>query len=533
LIPVVAFFATIHFNDSHIRIVGQNYLQSHTKSRTTPNAKSLHQLYNSLPKELRRLCGSVRLPTDGGTSLIKYLQENDQNLVGCGDSSLKEAQCSHAWVLSTGEIRHMNDPDMSITGLGPVDGHEIDLSSSRGELQSQTAMAIMTNTLLQSHDAMNTPVTLLGDNKGVQNRCQNPQANKMSHHRKPNTDLLIEYEAATRNLTIKSEWVKGHQDKDMDWESFDDLKELKLSNPATMNIWCDKLADNARQTYFSHPDADVYPNEKWAVFTTSPNTRKITGNLDYNILQSMQGQNMETYIHKNHGICPSKLKDLNTEGLHCYMKKCKPHWRANVAKLIHQWIPTNDFLNQQDRTTSPLCPRCLHQRESMDHILTCPHTEAQASRSLHIYKMLRELETSTTSVTLLSSLECHLTNSLDIPNKGIYKISEQPAPTQALLSKTTRHQNLIGWNEFMRGYISKYWTKLHHTTKQESKIKRQCPWNIKITRLVLDAHRGIWEDRNKHVYGKTIEESRERARQAIIKRVRQLYDNPPPAGITV
>lgn len=57
--------------------------------------------------------------------------------------------------------------------------------------------------------------------------------------------------------------------------------------------------------------------------------------------------------------------------------------------------------------------------------------------------------------------------------------------------------------------------------------KNQCPWDLKITQLILDAHRGIWEDRNKHVHGKTIDESRERARQAIIQRVRKIYDNPP------
>jgi hypothetical protein len=79
----------------------------------------------------------------------------------------------------------------------------------------------------------------------------------------------------------------------------------------------------------------------------------------------------------------------------------------------------------------------------------------------------------------------------------------------------------------MRGYISKHWNTLHHTSKLESKNKKQCPWELKITQLISDMHRGIWEDLNKHVHGKTVEESREGARQAINKRVREIDDNPP------
>ncbi len=89
---------------------------------------------------------------------------------------------------------------------------------------------------------------------------------------------------------FESEWIKGHQDDKMEWESFEELKELPLSKTATMNVWCDKLADSAYQTYFSH--------KKWAIFTTSPTTQIITGNLDYNILQILKGQNIENYIHK-------------------------------------------------------------------------------------------------------------------------------------------------------------------------------------------------------------------------------------------
>ncbi len=96
-----------------------------------------------------------------------------------------------------------------------------------------------------------------------------------------------------KGIQIESEWIKGHQDDELEWDTITTLQELPLSNTATMNVWCDHQAASARNTYYSHPDAVVNPNEKWAVFTTSPISQIITGSLGYNILQTLHGKNME------------------------------------------------------------------------------------------------------------------------------------------------------------------------------------------------------------------------------------------------
>lgn len=74
------------------------------------------------------------------------------------------------------------------------------------------------------------------------------------------------------NISIKIDWVKGKQDKDMKWTNIDDLKGLKLSNTVTLNVWNDHiLAEQTHIQGWSDPVADVYPSEKWAVFTETPN----------------------------------------------------------------------------------------------------------------------------------------------------------------------------------------------------------------------------------------------------------------------
>jgi hypothetical protein len=130
-----------------------------------------------------------------------------------GDASLKEAQSGHAWILSTGEQEHLGDPSMSITGHGAIDGHVMDLSSSRSELQCQTAMTVITKAVLQANDALDMPITLYGDNQGVQTKCSYPKMYKFHNHCGPDSDLMMEYCSASKDLNLTHKWVKGHQDR--------------------------------------------------------------------------------------------------------------------------------------------------------------------------------------------------------------------------------------------------------------------------------------------------------------------------------
>ena len=81
-------------------------------------------------------------------------------LMGVGGSFLKEDQSRHVWILSTGELHHLGDQNMSIYGSRSVDSHVLDLSSLGGELQSQKSITILAEAVLQANMAMGMPITL-------------------------------------------------------------------------------------------------------------------------------------------------------------------------------------------------------------------------------------------------------------------------------------------------------------------------------------------------------------------------------------
>jgi hypothetical protein len=52
-------------------------------------------------------------------------------------------------------------------------------------------------------------------------------------------------------------------------------------------------------------------------------------------------------------------------------------------------------------------------------------------------------------------------------------------------------------------------------------------WHQCLTKIILELHKNIWEKRNHHVHGKTIQESRRKAREAVLAKVTELYAKPP------
>lgn len=221
------------------------------------------------------------------------------------------------------------------------------VSSARGEMQGQTTLAIVTETFLKEHGANTTPVTFHTDNQGVQKCCHNPKIHRVGHHRRANMDLQMEHAFRTKSLPITYEWVKGHQDKEMEWDTIEELRESDLNPAATLNVYCDRMASEAHKHSTSDSVADILPAEKRALYSRFPEYRKITGKLTNSILQTLHTDEIMAYIAKKHGLRGDKLYHVDDHGLQNFLKSLCPHTRASTVKLIHHWIPTNEFLFKQ------------------------------------------------------------------------------------------------------------------------------------------------------------------------------------------
>jgi hypothetical protein len=157
-----------------LTIICPSNINNHGPQSTT-SIQNKYSFYRRLPKSLRRICGKITLPPDGGQKLMDYVKERDASLLGVSDASVVEGNGTHAWIITTGETAHLSDPFMKLEGHGPVDGDKLTMSSARGEMQGQTALAIVTEAFLTAHEAKDMTVTFLIDNQSVQKSCHNPK----------------------------------------------------------------------------------------------------------------------------------------------------------------------------------------------------------------------------------------------------------------------------------------------------------------------------------------------------------------------
>jgi hypothetical protein len=123
---------------------------------------------------------------------------------------------------------------------------------------------------------------------------------------------------------------------------------------------------------------------------------------------------------------------------------------------------------------------------------------------------------------IINTLERKLSEILALQTHEQYNKSNYN-PSTTTVGKALHHQNLIGWDLFLRGYISNLWTTVTDNDTHESTNR----WCYKLIPIIMQLHKKIWDGRNLHVHGKTIEETRLKAREAIINKVKMLYKHPP------
>ena len=95
----------------------------------------------------------------------------------------------------------------------------------------------------------------------------------------------------------------------------------------------------------------------------------------------MAGAGARDYLQQRHGISADLFPHIIWKALRYALKKLSPHRRATAVKAIHHHLPTQAKLFQQGRVAmSSLCPRCLKEDETNQHIYCCSGDEALKQR---------------------------------------------------------------------------------------------------------------------------------------------------------
>lgn len=314
------------------------------------------------------------------------------------------------------------------------------------------------------------------------------------------------YYSIHRTTPFQYKWVKRHTNKHP-WKSIDDLMHQKLASEEIYYVWCDHLAwitwEQGPPSFF---DPEVSPQKKWAVYSDHPVPHKIIGHLGTELQFHLSFSSIRLYIQTKHNLSDPIIDKINIVALEKYLRLLSVHLRANTIKLIHHWTPTFAFLSCQGRESLPICNRCQKAVETSAHILTCGDLQAIDQRFSLLQSSLQELLKISTPIQIVTVSEYKISLVLNIPYKKNFQLaSALSQPHHSILITAIRHQNLIGWDCFLKGYTSTLWSTL--VTETSLSTIRSQPnadsLDVLFIAAIIKLHKSIWEDRNKILHGTT------------------------------
>ncbi len=140
--------------------------------------------------------------------------------------------------------------------------------------------------------------------------------------------------------------------------------------------------------------------------------------------------------------------------------------RISICKLIHGLYHTRHQDNKFYGTTDS-CPCCSSASETLDHALNCPAPLVKEQRQNALSQLITNLDNLRTPQEIVAAIEhgllawasSHVNPDYAIraPTRGSVK------PTDIILTQAFHEQTSLGWNQFLRGRISKKWGSAFQT----------------------------------------------------------------------
>jgi hypothetical protein len=252
-------------------------------------------------------------------------------------------------------------------------------------------------------------------------------------------------------MTIKSTWVKAHQDEKK-------LPGQILSDAALRNIKVDSIAEDylldPRQPQTSDNAAHVVAQ---TISILCIQGTRVTGQYEDAIRESIDGSYLRQYLSAKHDWSDSTWSCIDWYSHERHLKVLNGACLYQRLKFIHNWQPTNSQkckFTKSDDASIGLCPCYKVTLEDHDHVLRCP---SQASTR---YLELQDIRSSIVQTTSPAGpiLWAGLAHWLNHPNEPLsIDTSRYSGDTLLLVQQALHEQDRIGWDKAFRGYLSLTW----------------------------------------------------------------------------
>jgi hypothetical protein len=284
------------------------------------------------------------------------------------------------------------------------------------------------------------------------------------------------------NITMKH--IKGHQDKTTS----------SLSDHAKLNIAADKLATKSLSIRGRVEKINPIP-----IATLFMNHLQIASSHKKILRQSYLSIELRDHLNTSNKW-KSNTIDLIWWDVHeKALNSISPKKRIFIQKYLHNRLPTNDRQNLYYSYLNPTCKQCLQHDETQQHIFSCNCPKRESIRKKYFMDMNVLLDKNRTHHAIKTLITKNVSEWFNEQKYVTARdIANDASPT---LIKAAREQQLIGWDNWMKGRWSSEWATLfnYNITTIDSGIKFNSSekWAKDLILLTWEFLHEIWLERNK------------------------------------
>ena len=194
-----------------------------------------------------------------------------------------------------------------------------------------------------------------------------------------------------------------------------------------------------------------------------------------------------------------------------------------IIKFIHNILPTGKVVNRYKPYYNSGCSSCDHQCEDQSHLLNCPNVERTKWKSLLNKDLIKFCQNTKVS----EELQLLLINGISdyLQDSQVEYPQQYPDSLQVLIQE----QQLIGWDQFLMGRISKRWLRIHHQQLKQRKLtitlfNSGIGWSSQLITIIWSHIHSVWIARNLARHGKDQEEQKVKRRQQCIAEIKCYYE---------
>ena len=444
---------------------------------------TLSEYLRTLPRTQRRMVSEVEQVADDLQVWRAF--RSRERLYIASDGGLDGTKGTFGWVLATSKR-------ILFKCGGPVDGPFDTQNSTRCELCGFASSLLL--------------IASLSRNWGLRHRCTfkwfTDSRAAISKVFKTNrrgceacrqtydSDLLSLIRGLLKEIRriVTFNWVKGHQDSIKAY--------AQLPRPAQLNIDSDFLATRyrLRGRLKSTPQVDHCPEQRVSISIMGV---RLTGQYDECIRHHINGYHLKQYMQdrKNWDDATWNCIDMGLFGQHfCRLTSSQqiPH-----MKIVHDQLPLGHRRFQQSQSQDEVlkqCPCCRDATEDSRHFLRC-------MQNPYMNDGLQALRRSSVGGShpfrriLVSGIKHWIQtgeSNFDI------EFNEYPTHMHASLNRIISEQNRIGWDNAIKGFLSKSWIDLASVSYDSDKLSvaegaQRLREGIKALHTFT---KGLWKARN-------------------------------------